>query len=586
MNTTARELFRREEQLARRYRTRKLDILFQSLRCPNCETEGISRRRFMDDEYSSVEDIEGKMLAHIHQKFAASCSKCGNQKLNGDGARHFFLLFSEQQDAHLVVSLKLSRESDGRTLVTRKLWFVPVGEEGVAIEEDDGRLDDFWTESRFRSLLNNPLLHDFDEEFGEFLESSSFRHIVLREYASLLIDEGSVSEALGLIDTSLTENPEQPALLMEAAGLHASYSDHERATELFIEAWDQTESADALAGAVVSACKARKFGTTEIAAAELLENERYAGLAAKALVATGTATNISSWKFGWKRLHEIATASGDRVSARVAKSWSDALELPIPDWKPGVSTDDYRGIVRSALAESDLEIVRPTPPLVWGEAKLECDLIATDPFGARYAIFITDLMPTAAVVRTLVTKARALILSESEDYKGARGILLTRQVFPYSLYRYFSDLPDAQLDLEMEADPTLIVHQENVATWLWAAERYFGSMADYSVESLDEVDRILLRFHDDGFGAIEHPMVCVISSYIREVMQRAVGPCEWKDGDAPMDPRVLQLPDGGSANIMSRIYRMVEHGQGESVQQLVTSLIELVQRNLRAEDTQ
>jgi hypothetical protein len=514
------------------------------------------------------------VLAQISSDFDAHCTACDNNVLRGDGRRHFFLLYSEKQSAHLVLSLKLNHEESGRVKVQRRIWLITIGGEEETVDESDERLEDFWQESQFRALLNNSEDHDLGEELLPFFEDDDFRSIALREYATVLIEDGRVAEALELMDRSLVENPAQPQLLRKAGELHATYGNDSRATELYIEAWEQADDMQALAAATLTSYRAGRYGTTEIAAAQLIKHENYGVLGAKALAATGTASRISQWKYSWDKLNELASEVGDRVSAHVARFWSNSLELPIPDWDMGLSVDEYREAIAEELLEEDFDIEENPPALTWGEAQLSCDLVATDPFGARYVFFLTDSMPTAAVKRTLIARARALLLDP--EFSGARGILLTRQVFPYAIYRYFTDLPDAQLDLEVDADTTLDVHNENVATWLWAAEKYFGSMVDYSLESLQDIDRILMRFHDDGFGAIEHPLVCLLSSYFREVLQRHVGTCEWTDGKAPMDPRMLALPDGGHANVLSRIRRMVRDGEEFSLHQLAVSLIELV----------
>lgn len=578
MKTTVRELFKHEEELARRYRVRKFDTLLQSLRCPACGTEGVHRQTFAGRSYDSVDAVERRMLQHVGAEFEAECSACGHRRLDGDGMHHFFLLYSELRDAHLVVALRLSREDDDRTKVHRRVWIVPVDQDGEMLTEIGDDEDDFWLESHFRAVIADPYADDFAEEFEVFLLDERFRPIALREYADALAEDGHVSDALPIYDASLSENPEQPDLLQRTARLHSVYGDDERAVEFYLEAYEQSSDAEDLASLAYSALRSRRFGVAQIAAERLIADGVEVGFASKVLASLGTAGDIVRWRTAWENLRDAADDAGDRVGAHVARYWVDSLALPIPDWSEHASIDDYRRQLRDALRDDGFDIARPAPVLGWGAAQLDCDIAATDPFGARYVFFIEETLPTAAIRRTLLARARALALGE--DWRGARGILLPRQVFPYAMYRYFSDLPDAQLDLETDADTTLVVHDENIATWLWAAERYFGFLADYSVESLDELDRILLRFHDEGFGAIEHPLVCVIASYLREVIRRAVGESVWVDGETPMDPRVLRLPDGGSANVLSRIRRMVRHGSSESVRDFVVALIELVRTNL------
>lgn len=99
------------------------------------------------------------------------------------------------------------------------------------------------------------------------------------------------------------------------------------------------------------------------------------------------------------------------------------------------------------------------------------------------------------------------------------------------------------------------------------AKQIEGVALDYSPESLKDVDKILLRFHEDGMRVryIADPLFC-IGCYVGEVMCRRLG-ARWVDPPNQMMgmfPVVLIGSDNYSAPI-SKVYKHVMNGAEDSV---------------------
>ncbi len=569
----AKALFKREEELARVYGTRKVDVLLQSLRCPECGAEGLRRRRYVGMGYGDVAAVEKRMLQAIARRFDSSCRKCETGKLQGDGRAHMYALYSDAERSHLVVHLGLTREDDGRVRVRRRCWIVPLDGTSQPIEEDDERLHAWWLESRVRQALQLRDEASVRKAFVQLADQGINTGLVLREHAHFLLESGLNAEALAIMQKSLAEDPEQPELLRRAALLYAGYGNPGAAADLFVRAHDLIGGDTVLPDLIRAAYQARRYGMLQVAADQLLERDPENLLALKALVCCQSASRIRSLQGAWQSLARAAEAAGDRTSAHAGRRWSEMLGSAIPDWEASLSARAYARSLAESLENAGCDVETSPSPLIAGDANIPCDLEFTTPEGDRYVVFLIAGQVRTHVERTL--RAAFAALAADPERTGARPLPLSVQPLPWAIMRYAAGDSVAALDLGLDADTTLSAHTENIATMLWAAERYFGMLLDFTPDSLRDVDAILERYHESGLGSAGFPLQCAIASYVGEVVLREVEGAAWKDGDAEMDPRLIQLPGGGEVNVLGKIGKYLRNGSEDSVYHFATTAIEL-----------
>lgn len=97
-------------------------------------------------------------------------------------------------------------------------------------------------------------------------------------------------------------------------------------------------------------------------------------------------------------------------------------------------------------------------------------------------------------------------------------------------------------------------------------QRIEGVALDYTPESLKEVDKILLRFHEDGMRVryIADPLFC-LGCYVGEVMCRRLG-ARWVEPPEPiLGIFPVTLIGGSYSTPITKTYKHVMNGSEDSV---------------------
>ena len=567
----SKEFLKNERLLAKRYGVRKTDVLFQMVRCEKCASEALLRSRFARHDFGSVEAIEQQILLAVSRDVDAACGSCEIRPLKGDGSRHVFLTFSERQQAHLAVTLKMRREDDGRTRVTRRVWFVPLDGAASDIDPEDGRLDDFWADARIRRCALEPDAESAAAALEGLAEKQPRDPILFRELGHALLEAGRTGRALGAWEMSLGIDNRQPDVLRQAGRLYFSFGRSGDATDHLVRAYDISGDAVLLPEIIRAAYRSRRLGALAASAEEFLVVEPESVLARKGLAATLSVTDVGAMRDAWAALRDASQAAGERRTEAVARFWARALDLPLPDWQADQTLADYRGALCDELRGLDIEVDDAPDPLEWGEASIPIDLEVMTPGGDRYFVCLCDHVPTAVTDH----KWKAAIRASADDPRHSPVSLLplSRQPMSYGVMRYASGAPDAALDLDADADTTMSVNDENTSAFVVAAERHFGRNLDFSLASLKEVDAILSAFHDDGFGEMTFAMQCQAAAYVGDVVSGLVEDSRWEDGEAPMDPRIFRLGTGEELNLVSKVGKAVRNGSEDAVAHFVQVVV-------------
>lgn len=97
-------------------------------------------------------------------------------------------------------------------------------------------------------------------------------------------------------------------------------------------------------------------------------------------------------------------------------------------------------------------------------------------------------------------------------------------------------------------------------------QRIEGVALDYTPESLKEVDRILLRFHEDGMRVryIADPLFC-LGCYVGEVMCRRLGARWVEPPNEMMGMFPVTLIGESYSTPITKVYKHVMNGSEDSV---------------------
>ncbi len=566
---TTKEFLDRERLLARRFGVRKTDVYYQLVRCPSCGHEALLRNRFTREAHDSISSVENAMLGQLRRDVRASCTKCGHQPLRGDGSRHVYLLYTERQDAHVAVTLRLEREEDGRVRVRRQAWFVDVDGKAEELEDaEDPRLLDVWLDASIRrwALETDPT------RAAEGLANLASEHggdaLVLRELGFALLDAGQNAPAARALSASLDADGDQVRVLRRLGRLHVREGRPAEAAELLVRAFDLSASSDLLPEVIHACYRGQRVGALAAAAEALLELETDHLVGLKARVCVEDASNIGAWRDAWEDLARAAELAGERYTERVASAWVQALTLPLPDWEAGVRPEAYREILADECLAMSFEVEREPDPLNWGDATLPVDLEVIDDEGITWLVWLCAHEATAATDQTLAAAARAAM--EDPRRSACRLLPLSRSPLSYAVCRWASSMPDATVDLEADADTTMAVSDENVTSFMQLVEATFGRTLDLSLSSLDEVDEVLRRYHDDGFGTMTYALRCQAASYVGAVIRRILGHGAWnRSPEDDGDPYLFELANGARVQLVRRISRAVDVGDDDGLKSFV-----------------
>jgi hypothetical protein len=95
-----------------------------------------------------------------------------------------------------------------------------------------------------------------------------------------------------------------------------------------------------------------------------------------------------------------------------------------------------------------------------------------------------------------------------------------------------------------------------------------GTVLDYSIESLKEIDKILCALHAQGTPPQAVPdMVFCMGCYVGEVMRRKYGG-EWVEprADIPLGPfPLIRYGNGNHCAPIGKAFKCLQYGEGDSV---------------------
>lgn len=421
-----------------------------------------------------------------------------------------------------------------------------------------------------RDYMQTRLLQDVESIQKSFAQHPERQQIALREYGKRWEAQAEYSTAFACYDASLQFNDKDTDVLIATARILERALEYTEASQRMHRAWLADESPSTLDHLIRLAYRARRLGLLQGASTALLEHDPESVTGYLGLICSMSVGKIVPLRRAFKELVEACSAAGASQVEAVANTWLRRLHLPLPDWDDGVPQAAFLQQLKEQLADAGYEVsTAPTSMMVDG-VHVQFQLLATSSTGLRYVFFLIEGQVRSHVVRQLRGQLRALF--GSDLWQDVEPIILTRDALPWYVYRMASLSPDARLELLASADTTMHVLDENVATFIWAAENYVGATLDFSLESLRDVDRMIERWHEHGFGEISHSMAVLVASYLGEVLKR-YGHGSWVDAHDGPDARAWQLNEDTQIFLIAHVRQCVSLGHGESIQAFITRLI-------------
>lgn len=471
---------------------------------------------------------------------------------------------------HVALIVRHKQTSDGVPL--RELTFVEVGAQTRVIDhpaERERRLRQVFAQEEIRTLLTNAPALRPEDLHARFKDDEETYRAALREFGRLWESLHEHAQAYAYYDALLKQVPDDAAALRATSRILERALEYREACDRVYRAWAQHQAPELLGPLARLAYRARRFDLLKGAASALLEEDPDSMTGHLALICAMDGRFVVPRRRAFQSLYNAASAGGHVGIRQVAASWLSRLEQPIPDWEQGQSAAQYTAALHEALADEGWEL-EARPQIVASGITIELDLLATAPDGARYAFFVQPAAVRGHIVRALRGQLRALM--HDEAWLDLRPMLLTPHPIPWYAYRMMSDAVGARMELMLDADTSMQVNDENIATFIWAAEETYGAALDFGIESLDELDRLIRRWHEFGFGEISHVVASLMASYLGEVFHRTVGGA-WSDAEAGPDARAWKLPDDTVIFLIAHIKHCVALGDEEALAQFMRSII-------------
>lgn len=393
--------------------------------------------------------------------------------------------------------------------------------------------------------------------------------LALREFGVFWESLSEYSKAYSYFDAYLEISQDDEQVLYASARILERALEYPEASRRMHRAWMQSESPELLDDLARLAYRAQRFDLLKGAATVLLDADPDSITGYLALVSSLEARHLVPLRRAFRALHDAAATVGHIGIQHVCDSILQRLTLNLPDWERGLSREDYRSAITRRLSEDGYNVEGSRSLQVEGTA-IEYDLLIEAPDGQRTMLFLHDGPVRPHIVRALRGQLR--ILFAHDDWAAIHPLFLSPRPLPWYVYRMLSTATDARLELMADADTTMHVIDENVATFLWIAEKHYGASLDFSVETLPELDRLIGRWHEFGFGEISHVMACLMASYLGEVFRRHLGG-QWVDAHNGPDARAWQLPDETTIYLIAHVRHCVALGQDETIASFVQNIL-------------
>lgn len=560
---------RRRTQQAEKLGIRTPATTVHLYRCRACH-HTIEREAPWEVQHAKLAEIP-KLLEIIGETIAPS--RCANCPSAGTSLEHQISLafgYLSFSDHHLVLVYRTVPTPDRDT--SPSLHAFAYGEETRVLakpQEQEAQLQRLLAQDAVRKTLSTDPELTPSTLKKRFARDPESQLLALREYGRFWESLNEYSTAFAHFDAYLKLAPDDEKVLQASARILERALEYPEASRRLHRAWMQRESPELLETLARLAYRAQRFDLLKGAATALLENDSDSVCGYLALICSLDARYIVPLRRAFDALHDAAARGGHVGIQQVSASWLHKLSLDLPDWDRHSDAEEHSRAVEIALADAGFEIQR-AQPLTVNDTAIEYDLIAVSPEGRQYIFFINESPIRPHIVRALRGQLRALLAHD--DWHSVTPILLTPRPIPWYVYRMMSDAADARLELLIDADTMMQVMDENIATFLWAAEEHFGASLDFRLDSLPELDRLITRWHEFGFGEISHVLASLMASYLGEIFQRHVGG-QWVDTDNGPDARAWQLPDETTVYLIAHVRHCVALGGDETIAGFVQAVL-------------
>lgn len=559
----------RQRIAARAFHTNS--VVFHTLRCGQCgQTADLREAWPFAPSDGNPARVQERVCARAAARADKACPSCAHREMYRDGHTHAVISHAYARRSLVVYIVTMSYTADGVQRSDVEVLEIFRDDSVRRVEDPSGLAAELHDEYSVRDYMQTRLLKPVEAIRNAFSQHPKRQQIALREYGKRWEAQAEYSAAFASYDASLQFDDKDTDVLIATARILERALEYTEASQRMHRAWLADESPSTLDHLIRLAYRARRLGLLQGAATTLLEHDPESVTGYLGLICSMGVGKIVPLRRGFRDLAAAAVAAGNSQVEAVAQTWLRRLALPLPDWDEQAGHEAYLQQLEDQLDEAGFEIDTAPTSFMLDGVHVSFDLLATSDSGSRYVFFLVEGNVRSHVVRRLRGQLRALF--SDDDWQDIEPIILTRDALPWYVYRMASFSPDARLELLASADTTMHVLDENVATFMWAAENYIGASLDFSLDSVSDVDRMIERWHEHGFGEISHSMAVLVASYLGEVLKK-YGHGRWVDTDDGPDARAWQLNEDTQIFLIAHVRQCVALGHGESIQAFITRLI-------------
>lgn len=546
-------------------------VIWQIVRCAAC----LHRDERMEpwDPLPNLLDMEPlveKLVRRTDLRTGHRCVKCNAPHVFYDGESHVVFAHAAHQDLHIALEVAMRMTSDGVATTSTSTWRIT--SEGLTpLSNPAAVLPHLYAEERARHLCAlYPLLTLAEVRGMEDLDAYT-RAIALREYGRRWEEQGEYAAAWDCLDAALRFDEQHLPTLVSSARILERAHEYPEASLRLHQAWNLHASHELLEPLIRTAWRARQPALLQGACAALLEHDSEALVAYIGLVCAQSCQKITPLRTALADLAEVARRGGQGSTAAVAETIYSRLLPSTPDWSPDRTRQSYqRALVRAWENDGYTVLAAPARFEVDG-LHFDADLLLQTDDERRVLVWLVDALPDTHTVRGLWGCLRKLFSSAQHDH--IEPLILSPHPLPWRLLRACAAAPDARIEMLLDADHTMQVARENVETFQEFALQAFGTELDFSDEAVDEVDRMIERWRDYGFGEISHTLACLVASFLGEWIRRRVGG-RWAEVPEGPDALAWTLNSGTVVYLIAHVKQSVALDEPEPMRTFVGRILE------------
>lgn len=517
------------------------------------------------------EPLVEKLLRRTEIRTGHRCVKCNAPHVFYDGESHVVFAHAAHQDMHVALEVSMRMTSDGIATTSTAAWRV-TADGPKPLSNLAACLPHLYAEERARHLCSlYPLLSLAEVRGMEDLDSYS-RCIALREYGRRWEELGEYAAAWECVDAALRFDEHHVPTLIASARILERAQEYQEASLRLHQAWTLNASSKLLEPLIRTSWRARQPGLLLGAASALLEYDPDAIVGHIGVVCAQSAQKIRPLRQSLADLAHFAKTGGESGIGAVAETLYQRILPSTPDWDPELGRFEYLELVVEAWKEDGFVLLESPTYMEVGNIRFQADALLQTPDDRRRLVWLVDHAPDTHTIRAIWGCLRQLYASESSN--DIDVVILSPYALPWRVLRAMAATPDVRIEMYLDADHSMQVISENIETFREYALQVFGAELSFGDDAIDDIDRMITRWRDLGFGEISQTLSVLTASYLGEWLRRRVGG-RWVEVTEGPDARAWMLDNGTIIYLIAHVKQSVALAEEEPMRAFVGRILEI-----------